>query len=365
MKKRLKTLALYLPQFHCVPENDEWWGEGFTDWVAAKKAEPLFPGHYQPREPLDDNYYDLLQKETMQWQADLAKQYGVDGFCFYHYYFDNGRRILEKPAENLLKWSDVDMPFCFYWANKSWVRSWSNLENSDTWFETGAEQMQALLPAVLLKQSYGLQGDWKKHFMTLLPYFKDKRYIKKDGMPIFMILKPEHIAHLNQMLRFWQKLAKNNGFPGLFVIGSETAQIKNKMLQARMVHEPSSYWSNIDYSMPLENRRFPFKDVWRHLLCARYDRREKTYLCGITDFDDTPRRGIKGSSCAGSTPKHFFHYFLLACLKSLARGNEYIFINAWNEWGEGMYLEPDKKYGYAYLEAVRRAMTILGQFKKD
>ena len=124
---RIKTIAMYLPQFHEVPENNEWWGEGYTEWIAAKKAEKLFDGHYQPREPLNDNYYDLMDKSTMLWQAEIARQYLLDGFCFYHYYFKEGRKILEKPAENLLKWKDVNMPFCFCWANESWGRTWSKI----------------------------------------------------------------------------------------------------------------------------------------------------------------------------------------------------------------------------------------------
>ena len=129
MEKELRALAMYLPQFHRVPENDAWWGEGFTEWTAVKKAVPLFEGHEQPRTPLNSNYYDLMDKGTMEWQADLAKKYGIDGFCFYHYWFRDGRRILEKPAENLLQWKDIDMPFCFCWDPVSWARTWTKLGN--------------------------------------------------------------------------------------------------------------------------------------------------------------------------------------------------------------------------------------------
>ena len=135
MENCMKTIAMYLPQFHRVKENDAWWGEGYTEWTAVKNAKPLFEGHNQPRVPLHENYYNLLEKSTMEEQAELAQQYGVDGFCFYHYYFKDGRKILEKPAENLLNWTDIKLPFCFCWANETWARTWSNVGNKNSWNE--------------------------------------------------------------------------------------------------------------------------------------------------------------------------------------------------------------------------------------
>ena len=164
MKKELgetvaipKIISMYLPQFHRVKENDEWWGEGFTEWTAVKQADSLFDGHYQPRIPLNGNYYDLLDKETMQWQADLMKKYGIDGQCIYHYWFKEGRQILEKPAQNLLKWTDIDMPFCFCWANESWARTWSGLKNTNAWSAKQEPKKQGDHNGLLLEQYYGTE----------------------------------------------------------------------------------------------------------------------------------------------------------------------------------------------------------------
>lgn len=165
-----QVYAFYLPQFHRTPENDEWWGEGFTEWTNVKNAKPLFPGHYQPHEPLD--YYNLLNKETMEKQAALMHEYGVDGMCFYHYYFENGRKILEKPAENLLKWTDITMPFCFYWANQSWIRSWSNMAGGNKWTEIYDQSKKEEGDGVLLRQVYGGRNEWKDHFYYMLPFLK-------------------------------------------------------------------------------------------------------------------------------------------------------------------------------------------------
>ena len=151
----IKIISMYLPQFHRVKENDEWWGEGFTEWTAAKQAHPLFENHYQPHIPLNQNYYDLLDKKTMQWQADLMKKYGIDGQCIYHYWFKNGRQILERPAENLLHWTDIDMPFFFCWANESWARTWSHLRNRTPWSTELEPKQKAGDNGVLLEQQYG------------------------------------------------------------------------------------------------------------------------------------------------------------------------------------------------------------------
>ena len=207
--KKIKVLAMYLPQFHRVKENDEWWGEGFTDWTAVKSGVPLYEEHDQPKKPLNGNYYDLLEKSTMQQQSKWMQEYKVDGLCFYHYYFKDGRKILEKPAENLLKWKDINMPYCFCWANESWARTWSNIGNKNTWSAKleKKEISDVNGRGVLLEQKYGREDDWRKHFEYLLPFFRDERYIKIEGLPIFLIYKPSEIYCLNQMLDYWRKLA--------------------------------------------------------------------------------------------------------------------------------------------------------------
>ena len=174
----MKILAKYLPQFHRTRENDAWWGEGFTEWTAVKKAAPLFEGHDQPRVPKDENYYDLLQKETMLWQASLMEKYGIDGMCIYHYWFKDGRQVLEKPAENLLRWKEVPMPFCFCWANETWARSWSKIQNKNHWSDIYEQKKSNGSSGILLDQKYGREPEWKAHFEYLLPFFRDERYIK-------------------------------------------------------------------------------------------------------------------------------------------------------------------------------------------
>ena len=185
--KSTRTLAMYLPQFHEVPENSQWWGAGYTEWTAVKQAKPCFPGHEQPVIPMNGNYYDLLSKETMVWQAKLAKKYGVDGFCFYHYWFGRGRKILEKPAENLLKWTDIDLPFCFCWDPGTWARTWSKMGNA--WadaFEPEKDKAQTRGDGILIQQDFGDASYWEAHFEYLLPFFRDERYLRVDGTPVFI-----------------------------------------------------------------------------------------------------------------------------------------------------------------------------------
>lgn len=192
----MKIIAFYLPQFHDIPENDEWWGKGFTEWVNVKKAKPMYKGHEQPRVPLNNNYYNLLDDEVKVWQAELAKQYGIYGFCYYHYWF-NGKLLLEKPMSQMLSNKKIDIPFCICWANEPWTRAW-----------VGEKK-------VLITQKYGKIDDWVKHFNYLLPFFKDNRYIKNDNKPFFVIYRPEIIGCLKEMVECWDRLAKKNGFKGI------------------------------------------------------------------------------------------------------------------------------------------------------
>ena len=337
----LRTLAFYLPQFHRVPENDEWWGEGFTDWIAVKRAEKLFEGHNQPRVPLNNNYYNLLEHDTMAWQAELMKKYRVDGMCIYHYWFENGRRILEKPAENLLKWNDIQMPFCFYWANRTWVRTWEKLTNASVWsaaYETPKRQNET---GILLRQSYGREKDWEEHFLYLLPFFLDERYIKLNNRPIFVIYKPNDIFSLWDMAEYFDRRARQSGFEGIYFIGSEGEIIQG--LNAAFERKPDS-------------RSTSYDEMWEMTLNSKLEKGNKTYFCGGVDFDNSPRMGKDGFIIKGASPQKFYKYFKRLYKKSMLLDNEFIFINAWNEWGEGMYLEPDEKYRYGYLESIQRVV---------
>ena len=349
-----RVIAMYLPQFHRTTENDAWWGEGFTDWVSAKKAKPLFDGHYQPHIPLNDYYYNLLDKETMLWQSNLMHKYGIDGICMYHYWFKNGRRALEKPEQNLLEWKDIDMPFCFCWANESWARSWSNIKNTNAWNIADAVE-ERVGDGILLLQEYGSRNDWEEHFEYLLPYFKDERYIKLNGKPVFLFYKTNEIGCVNEMIDCWKCMAKENNLPGIYFVGNMVDEYENNNLDACVYIEPGHAIGN---SMELLYHdgitRLSYSGIWNTIL-SDPGSVMNTYFGGIVGYDDSPRRGIKGKVIENSTPELFGGFLAELIAKNAARGNEYIFINAWNEWGEGMHLEPDVKYGYKYLEKVKLA----------
>lgn len=344
---------MYLPQFHRTKDNDMWWGEGFTEWTAVRAAKSLFEGHQQPRVPLNEFYYDLLKKETMQKQAEWMHRYGIDGQCFYHYYFENGRMTLEKPAENLLQWVDVNMPFCFCWANTTWARTWSNI-SGNTWadeFEKKDEKEKN--NGILISQKYGREKEWKKHFEYLLPFFKDERYIKVDGRPVFMITWIDAIACLQQMIEYWRILAKETGILGVYFIGMGVNYAVPNM-DALLIGGPHSFWS---LGRPTEGLfRVKYDDIWEQILASESIEGCKTYIGGFVDYDDTCRRGRHGGIVTeGFTVDKFYYDMKELYKKNIKLGNDFVFINAWNEWGEGMYLEPDTQNGFAVLEAHQKA----------
>ena len=351
--KSPKVYAIYLPQFHRVKENDMWWGEGFTEWKTVENAVALFEGHNQPLRPID--CYDLLNKKTMQQQANYMHQYEIDGMCFYHYYFENGKKILEKPAENLLMWKEINMPFCFYWANESWVRSWSNIAGN-CWSEINENSVHENEKGILLKQDYGTEQEWREHFQYILPFFKDKRYLKKDGKPIFIIYAPNDIECLEDMKKYWDELIVKEGFPGIYYIGKGTDK---GILNAALIQEPQAAMQHKFYQNDKGIRSIQdFDDVWENILKMR-KRNENEYLCGFPGYDDTPRHGKEGTVVMGATPQKFKNYMIRLLLKSCRRENDFVFINAWNEWGEGMYLEPDARWQFQYLEALKDAKNFV------
>ena len=358
----MKIVTMYLPQFHRVAENDAWWGEGFTEWVAVRNARSLYEGHEQPKEPLNDNYYDLLNEETMKWQSELMHKYGIYGQCFYHYYFKDGRKILEKPAENLLKWKYIDMAFCLCWANESWARSWSNLTEKNVWSSRGEdEQERTKNPSgILMEQKYGGETEWKAHYEYLRPFFQDSRYIRIEGKPVFLIFQPSVIPCLQQMLQYWTKMAETDGLDGVYFISVNSFEIPG--FQAYLYHEPQY---TLMHNYPRENvnadkkiRRYAkYADVWNKIISrSGPESKRKLIQGGFTGYDDTPRRGTGGSVIGQAAPQIFQQMLSKLLKKNEDMGNEIIFLNAWNEWGEGMYLEPDLKDGYAYLEAVQYAL---------
>lgn len=368
-----KVIAFYLPQFHRVPENDEWWGDGFTDWVSARNAKPLFPGHYQPRIPVHDNYYNLLEKSTMEWQAQLAKKAGVYGFCMYHYWFGEGKQILEKPAENLLEWKDIDVNYCFSWANESWITSWSKLLGN-AWVDNNL-QIKQNETGVLLEQKYGDEVEWKKHFLYLLPFFKDERYIKKDRKPVFVIYKPNDIPQLQNMIAYWRELAKVHGLEGIHIVGTNCKRKDKKNMDARLMYEPNytQYYDKNPRTIledgyeylrkKLEKRDISMPQIvnydliWKEIINRK--ERSNVYPGGCIDFDATPRKGRKGKFFYNANPQKFHKYFSELYTKCKKNNTEFIFLTAWNEWGEGAYLEPDKRYGVSYLNAIQKVVKNL------
>lgn len=358
----MKAVALYLPQYHNVEENNKWWGDGYTDWKAMEIAKPLYEGHNQPKMPMEQFQYDLAKKETMQWQADLMSEYGIYGMAIYHYWFKDGRQILEKPAENLLKWKDVNMPFCFYWANESWVRSWSAVENQNVW---AANFEQQVSPdendnGVLLEQEYGKEADWIKHYEYLEQFFKDERYIKIDDKPVVMIYRPISISCLKEMVDCWQECARQNGWEGIYLIGANCNDDCREIFDKQLIQEPGTtiarnYPERYANKNRMEIARYlAYDEVWKNIL-AHKEQDENTLYGGFANYDDTPRRGNAGTVVFNGTPEKFKVFLTELYAKNASAGNEYVFINAWNEWGEGMYMEPDERDQYGYLEAVKYA----------
>ena len=207
-----KIFAMYLPQYHETEVNDKFWGKGFTDWVSVKSSIPQFRGHEQPRKPLNDNYYDLSKYENIKWQADLAKEYSIDGFGIYHYWFNSEEKTLTKPAEIILGNSDIDIPFFFAWDNASWKRTWSKIQGND-WAPNEDVNKNQHGPEILIQYRIGTKSDWKKHFDYLLPFFKDPRYVRHDNKVLFLIYN--YSQNIQKMVYYWDELAKENGFSGM------------------------------------------------------------------------------------------------------------------------------------------------------
>lgn len=368
--------AFYLPQFHAIPENDRAWGKGFTEWTNVKKAEPLFEGHYQPRVPAL-GYYNLLDPQVMRDQASLAKAYGVTAFCYYHYWFKDGKKLLEKPLEAMLKDKKVDMPFIFCWANENWSKRWDG-GNSE----------------IICKQDYGNESDWAKHFDYLLEFFKDERYVKVEGKPILIIYKPDEIPNLKPMLAFFRSSAKENGFPDLFiglqyfcpefVIGPKrkvalfdfsvnfepihtftrpAGESNAKTLLKRSIRKTfPDFYAWLGKMKRKKNKTGSSLRIYNYEEVANDSLKNAKRLPGGVAFgafcgwDNTPRNK-NGAAIKGASPELFESYLknLIALNRDQRRPLRWIFINAWNEWGEGAYLEPDEKFGYGYLEAVSHA----------
>lgn len=371
---RKKVIAFYLPQYHTIPENDASYGKGFTEWTNVKKASPLFKNHNQPRVPEKNNYYNLLDTEVMIGQAELAKKYGIYGFCYYHYWFKNGKKLLEKPLEAMLKDKRVDIPFMLCWANENWTRKWDGGNNE-----------------IIVEQDYGDYEDLKKHIDYLCDFFRDERYIKIDGKPVFVIYKPEIIPNIKKVIGFIRNRVKENGFSGIVIMSQYPdyffACKKSDLLDYHIQFEPKFIQDYEIERMNLKRRKLKHfmlshnmnylyqillqkyqKEKKKELVHRNYDKDwqeiinypvddKRTVAGAFVDWDNTPRNRL-GLVYDNTTPEKFYYFFKKLVDKvDKEYALDYIFINAWNEWAEGAYLEPDEKNHYKYLEAVKRVMN--------
>lgn len=366
--KEVKIVAMYLPQYHVIPENSQFWGEGFTDWVTVKKATPLFEGHVQPFEPYEENYYDLSEKKNIQWQIDSAKKYGVYGLGIYHYWFSNDKVLLTKPAEIILASKDLDIPFFFAWDNANWRRSWSRFRGN-AWapLEDKKQSAGGEESSLLIKYELGERPDWKKHFDFLLPYFSDGRYVKVDGKPLFEIFN--FSEKIYEMAAYWDALAKENGLKGMHIIYKKSQLYTLPEGVCNFCYEPqytgwgAAYKQYIFKGLSILGLAksgpyiYSYDRVWKCILSNAKKRSDAQDWHGaFVAYDDTPRRGKQGRIVEGSSPEKFAKY--LGQLVSICKeqGKEYILLTAWNEWGEGATLEPSKAYKFKYLEAVRKVI---------
>lgn len=352
VQKKARLIAFYLPQFHPIPENDEWWGKGFTEWTNVAKAKPLFKGHYQPHIPADLGFYDLRVPEVRIAQADMAKEYGIEGFCYWHYWFGNGRRLLERPFNEVLHSGKPDFPFCLAWANDSWTGIWHGASDK-----------------VLIEQKYPGPEDYKAHFYAVLEAFRDHRYMTVQGKKIFMIYNPRNLPDAMSFTDQWRELAAKEGLQGIhFIAHAVTNNPEQYGCDACVVNAPFlfipvsfrerviSFGKRLIGSKALPRVR-SYSVFVRYLNDTLLSRNE--YPLVMPNWDNTPRSRTNGFVLQGSTPELFKDMLRNAINKIEHRpypDDRIIFIKAWNEWAEGNYLEPDIQYGHAYLQAVKECI---------
>lgn len=366
MKKKAKIIALYLPQFHPTPNNDIWWGKGFTEWTNLCKARPLFKGHYQPRVPADLGFYDLRMPEARKMQADMAREYGVDAFCYYHYWFDDNHQELERPFNEVLNSGEPDFPFMLCWANESW--------HTKFWRHDGTSEKK-----LLVEQKYGNENSNILHFEHLLSAFKDPRYLRKDDKPLFMIYRPLEFPNVKEFIDLWQKLAIKNGLNGIYFIGQteyvdsvgdEILSLGFDAVNAVRLYEEFSYNKKKNLLTKIylktlkltkvkffpKNRRIDYRKCYSKFVGEK-EKEEFIVPTLIPNFDHTPRSGMGGHLLDNSTPEYFGMHAkqVFETLKMKTDNEPLVFIKSWNEWGEGNYMEPDLRYGKGYLKELKKA----------
>jgi len=376
-----KIIAFYFPQFHEIPQNNEWWGDGFTDWKLVKEAKPLFEGHNQPRIPIDEDYYNPCDKETLKKQAELAKKYNIEGFMFYHYWFD-GKLYLEKPMEVFLANTDIDISFCVTWANESWTRSWVGK------------------PEIFLQKQLHTNDKkiWENHFNYLLPFFKDSRAIKIEDKPVFLIYQPFLINNSKGMIEFWTDMAIKNGLKGLYFMAIKNHNFLTtdflESYDAIMKFQPREAYTSKDFQEYNVSARFQFlrrlphivqlyltklnqriskhkiydsKKIWNIIQKKSFtnefnDYELKIFESAFFEWDNTARYKNNAKIFSGLTDQDKKINLKRLIKDAIKNHSPYVFFNAWNEWSESAYLEPDKKNGYNHLEIIKET---LDELKKD
>lgn len=364
---KIRPIAIHLPQFHPFPENDAWWGKGFTEWTNVTKSKPKFKGHYQPQLPKDMGFYDLRLEETMIAQEQLAKQYDIYGFCYYHYWF-NGKLLMETPLENMLASKKITMPFCLCWANENWTRRWD-----------GSEQH------VLIEQNYDIQDDIE-HIQYLIRFFKDKRYIKINNRPVLAMYRSELHPQIHKATEIWRQEVKKAGFEDLYLIRMENfvkgIEPSSHGFDAGMEFAPDFSLAKKKY---LKDHNLP-KYLFRKFLhktglkksghftnhvfsysrlvddtIRKQPEQYKKFRCITPAWDNSARRKENAIIFHNSTPDKFGEWVrhITEFTNQNFEGDERIFfINAWNEWAEGNHMEPDLKHGSAYLEAFKKNFRL-------
>lgn len=380
---RARIIANYLPQFHPIPENDKYWGPGFTEWINVVKARPFFKGHYQPKIPADLGFYDLRLPEIREQQAQLAREAGVEGFCYWHYWFGNGKELLQRPFNEVLASGKPDFPFCLCWANHDWsTRSWKNGKGKNI---------------TIQKQLYLGEDDYTLHFYNELPAFKDHRYITIDGKPLFVIYDPYHFPNVSNFIKVWRKLADKEGLKGIYFVGmcNNTTTIKRdkegkitrvipNLTSSKEVYEDIlslgfdgiNSWgksrgemiANGKYKRILRmylNQKFPFLPVLRYdypnvakHFFAPEDNWENVFPTIMPQWDRTARVGKHEGVYDHATPKEFQKHIedAIKVIEHKQDEHKILFLRSWNEWGEGNYVEPDERYGHGWLEAIRNSL---------
>lgn len=364
--KKAKVIAFYLPQYHPIPENDKWFGKGFTEWTSVAKAKPLFKGHYQPHVPADLGFYDLRVPEVREEQAMLAQEAGIDAFCYYHYWFGNNKQLLEKPLQEVIKSGKPDFPFCICWANHTWYKK--------TWdSDSSTLELKKIMP-----QEYPGIDDIKQHFYALLPAFKDKRYYRIKDKLAFVIYNVKDIPDVVEFKSVWNQLAKENQLPGFYWI-AYTAD-KNDLSTDLFMSFDSTILS-LPLSFFVKQRKggllkiisivkelmgkilhrpafvYSYKDVY-HEFIDPVCQSENVYPVIIPNWDNSPRRSTGAVIYTDSTPKLFEKHVneALDMIKGKKEEDKIVFLKSWNEWGEGNHMEPDLRYGKGFIYALKKAL---------